>query len=434
MRRHLGKRDSDRRQEESAATAAIDPAVQAAARRFFPDLTRIEPVGSRRHLARVEAPSGIWCVRRWPADTPHERITFVHRLLTVSRAEGCAFVPVPAELPETGAAELLLDGAWFDAQSWMPGTSPARGRKIVDDRGRLIHWPAPLPAGMVPEVAGALARWHLATAKLARERAVPVARLDAIVRAVRAAWAGQRQRLRPHAATTPHIQRWLRTSEQVMRVGTAALASTSYLRGGHRAIAHLNLWPAHLLFATTGELPRLTGLLDFAEAAVSTPLMDLGQLLTHFGGWTVAAAEEAIGAYSSVIPLTPEERRLLPVVAGIDTIVETGQLLVLAYASGLRPESAEADALRQGAVAMLVSLENLAPAVLRGDRPARSKARQWERRAPQAAKGAKPSRPDRAGRGASGPARGGGPRRGSSGGAKGKAGSTRGRDGGKADA
>jgi hypothetical protein len=382
----------------------------------------------------VEAPSGIWCVRRWPADTPLERITFVHRLLTVSRAEGCAFVPEPAKLPETGAAELLLDGAWFDAQSWMPGTSPAHGREIFDDRGRLIHWPAPLPAGMVPEVASTVARWHLATAKLARERSVPVARLDDIVRAVRATWAGQRQRLRPHAATTPHIQRWLRTSEQVMRVGTAALASASHLRGGHRAIAHLNLWPAHLLFATTGERPQLTGLLDFAEAAVSSPLMDLGQLLTHFGGWTVAAAEEAIGAYTSVIPLTPEERRLLPVVAGIDAIVETGRLLVLAYASGLRPESAEADALRHGAVAMLVSLENLAPAVLRGDRPVRPKARQWERRAPQAAKGAKPSRPARAGQGASGPARGGGPRRGSSGGAKGKGGSTQEKDADKAGA
>ncbi len=410
MRRHVGPHDSARRRATAPVPAVEDPALIEAARRFFPDLVRIEPVGARRHLARVETPSGAWCVRRWPDGTPRERVTFVHRLLATSRSGGCEIVPLPVLLPDSGTAELLLDGAWFDAQSWMPGRPPTRGREIFDATGRLIHWPEPLPSGTLPAVAEALAGWHRATEKLARERTVPVARLDAIVRAVRVSWGGQRQRLRPHAATTPHIQRWLRTSEQVMRVGTAALASASYLRGGHRVIAHLNLWPAHLLFATDGERSRLTGLLDFAEAAVSSPLVDLGQLLTHFGGWTVAAAEEAIGAYASVIPLTPEERRLLPVVAGIDAIVETGRLLVLAYASGMRPESAEADTLRHGAVAMLVSLENLAPAVLRGDRPVRPRGRRWERRAPQAARDTKPARAPRNVRGPSGQ-----PRRGSTG-------------------
>lgn len=415
MKRHEDQRDTERRRRQAPAPAVSDPALIEAARRFFPDFTRIEPVGARRHLARVETPSGAWCVRRWPDGTPRERIAFVHRLLLASRAGGCELVPQPAQLPDTGSAELLLDGAWFDAQSWMPGKPHTRGREIFDATGRLIHWPEPLPPGTLPAVAESLALWHRATETLARERTVPVARLDAIARAVSISWGGQRQRLRPSAATTPHIQRWLRTSEQVMRAGTAALASASYLRGAHRVIAHLNLWPAHLLFAPDGERPRLTALLDFAEAAVSSPLVDLGQLLTHFGGWTVAAAEEAIGAYASVIPLTPDERRLLPVVAGLDAIVETGRLLTLAYASGVRPESADADTLRHGAVAMLVSLENLAPAVLRGDRPVRPRGRRWEHRAPQAPRETKPARTSRTTRGPSSPPGRGGTGRSSSG-------------------
>ncbi|GEM_PF-2304304 len=376
MRRPTQRRRAGR-SRSAVEPLPLDPALETAARRFFPDLLRIETVGQHRHLARVEAPSGVWCVRRWPEGTVQERIAFVHELLDASHAGGVDFVPRPAKDPQTGEGQILLYGAWFDAQTWMPGRPLTREPEVFDAEGRLINYPAPLPPGTLSSVVTALAQWHLATAPLARQRrGLPQAPVDAIVRAIRATWYAQRERLQPLAAGTPHIQRWLRVGHPVMREGVALLASAGFLRAGKRVISHLNLWPSHLLFSDEAE-PRLTGLVDFADAAVSSPIVDLAQVVTHFGGWTVAAADEAIGAYASVIPLRPEERRGLSALAALDLVAETGRMLTAAYAGGFRPESAEADALRHGATALLVSLETLAPVVLRGDQPARAKRRRW---------------------------------------------------------
>jgi hypothetical protein len=266
----------------------------------------------------------------------------------------------------------------FDAQSWLPGRTTVRGPDLVDGRGRAIDRPATVSATTLKEAVRAIAAWHGATESIALRRGVPQAPLDAVLRAVRGAWEEQRERLRPLAPRTPHIQRWIRSGEVVLAGAVEAMSAVDFLRDRPAVVGHLNLWPAHLMVSRAGAEEKISGLLDYAEAAASSPLVDLAQLVGHFNGWNTVTAEEAIGAYAEVRPLAPEERRSLPAVAGLDLIAATGRLLMLGYANRVTAGGAGGDAIRASAATLLLSLEALAPAVQRGDRPEPSRARKWD--------------------------------------------------------
>jgi hypothetical protein len=356
---------------------AVGTELTDAARRFFPSATSIEPAAGRAHLARVEAPSGVWAVRRWPAGTPRARLDFVHALLKESRGAGIGFVPEVTPQPDDGTV-VAIGGSFYDAESWLPGRAPTRGSDVVDDRGLGINRPASLPATTMTAAVRAIASWHGATQEMAGRKDVPQAPLDAVLHAVQSTWEEQRRRLRPLAPRTPHIQRWLRSGEVVLAGAVDSLTAVEFLRGRPLVVGHLNLWPAHLLVSRVEGHDEISALIDFADAAASSPLVDLAQLIAHFSGWTGAAAEEAIGAYADVRPLAPEERRSLPAVAGLDLVVETGRLLTLGYASPAIARSGVAEPVRSGAALLLQSLEAVTPAVQRGDRPEPSRARKWD--------------------------------------------------------
>jgi len=371
----------------SSATTENDTLLRVAAT-FFPNATTTNQVVDRPHLLHVETESGTWCVRQWPRATTRERVAFVHDVLNTAQAAALPFTSKVAQTPK-GESILSVDGELFDAQSWLPGKAPMRGLEVADERGRLINRPSPLSATAMTAAVQSIAALHLATESLAEEPDGPKASLEAVLRAVRTAWEDQRQRLRPFAPRTPHIQRWIRTSEPVFDGALESITAANFLQLRPRVIAHLNLWPSHLLLARQDGQEVVTGLVDFAEAAASSPLLDLAQLINHFSGWTGAAAEVAIGAYTDVRLLAPEERRLLPAIAGLDLLVETGRLLVMGHATQSIVESGGGDSIRNAAAAMLLSLEGIAPAVQRGDRPEPSRARKWDYGPPRAGMGAK---------------------------------------------
>lgn len=368
-----------------------DHGLARAATTFFPDAKQLTPVAGRAHLLQVETATGNWCLRHWPNGTPRERVAFVHQLLQTARDAGIDFVPAVASTP-AGEAILLLDGDLYDAQSWLPGKAPSRGLAVTDDRGRLINRPLPLSGKALTAAVRAVATLHQATESLAEQPDIPRASLEAVLRVVRASWDEQRQRLRALAPRTPLIQRWIRAGEPVIDGAFDSITAANYLQLRPRVVAHLNLWPSHLLLSRHDGQERLSGLVDFADAAASSPLLDLAQMLTHFNGWTGAGAEEAIGAYTDVRPLAPEERRLLPAIAGLDLLIETGRLLVLGHATQSIIESGGGDTIRSAAASMLLSLEGIAPAVQRGDRKEPSRARKWDYGPPRA-NAKRPSRP-----------------------------------------
>jgi Ser/Thr protein kinase RdoA (MazF antagonist) len=361
-----------------ASRSEVDDGMARVATSVIPTATSILAVGEHANLARVETPGGVWVVRRWPEGTTRARVEFVHAVLKESRAGGIEFVPDVAAEPGDGATVLVADGRLYDAESWLPGRTLVRGPDLVDGQGRAIDRPAAVSAGTMAAAVRAVARLHGATEEVATREGVPRAPLDAVLRAVRGGWEEQREWLRPLAPRTPHIQRWIRSGEVVLGGATEALAGVDFLRGRPAVVGHLNVWPGHVLVSRVEGEERISGLVDFADAAASSPLIDLAQLIVHFNGWNTVAAEEAIGAYTEVRALAPEERRLLPAIAGLDLIAATGRLLTLGYATRAIVESGGGDTIRKGAAAMLLSLEALAPAVQRGDRPQPSRAKKWE--------------------------------------------------------
>jgi Ser/Thr protein kinase RdoA (MazF antagonist) len=341
---------------------------------LLPSAGEPTPVAGRADIVSVEDNRGTWFVKRWPKGTKPERVAFVHRLLVFARERGISFVPRLAGDPVT------VSGQIFDAFSALPGRPAMRGSNLFDGDGRLINRPSVSSPAHATAALRGIAQFHAATRDLAADPQAPQASLETIVRVIASHWERQRAALRPIAAQTPHIQRWIRTSETVVQSAMEHFDRFGYLDRFPRVVGHLNLWPAHLLFTQEEDGVALTGLLDFEQAAVTTPLLDLAQLVTHFNGWSAAQAEDALGLYSEFNPLSPEERRLLPVLAGLELVNEAGRLMTLGYATPGLSRAHGGDALRASAATLLFSLEALAPAVHRGDEPVAQKARKWVHR------------------------------------------------------
>jgi aminoglycoside phosphotransferase (APT) family kinase protein len=145
--------------------------------------------------------------------------------------------------------------------------------------------------------------------------------------AVRQAHGRHLAALRARARREPAVQRWLATGERLMAAAEPiVLAAPEDL--GPPSMLHLGLWPAHILL----EGDALSGLLGWERVAAGSPLLDIAQATLRLQGWSDESVEVALGAYGEVRPLSPEERRLLPVVAALDAVATTGRLLEQTYA------------------------------------------------------------------------------------------------------
>ena len=357
----------------------VDAAIHEAAAAFVPDGTQFARVGGRPHLITVKTAEGTVRVREWPEETTRERVQFIS---DVRRALASANVATASRSIETAAGELIIErsGRFYEAQEWRDSRHGVRRPEPLDLRDRAMHAPSPLPDDALPQVTAALAEWHLATTPLATS-AAPAASMSSIVAAVRRQWNDDHALVRRQALQQAVLQRWIRACEQAISAAEHALSDVNFLIDSPSVVAHLNVWPAHLLFERGRSGNRLTTLLDPASAAVSSPLIDIAQAITHGSGWTTAAAEAGLAAYSDVRRLAPEERRLLPAVAAVDLVAESGRLFRIAYASANDVDWQVVDFARAGGTAALISLETLVPAIRRATEAGPLfKARPWIRR------------------------------------------------------
>ncbi len=209
--------------------------------------------------------------------------------------------------------------------------------------------------------------------------------------------------MRPVAAKTPPVQRWLRVGERALPDALAVLRDVSAVWSATPVVAHLDLWPAHVLLSRDGDEQRITGLLDREDAAFASPLLDLAQLVTHFGGWRAEAAESPRRIRQHPPAGTGGAPSASPV-AALDLVAEAGWLLCVAYAPR-RPEDLPVpEGVRAGAEALVASLEAVTAVVARGDQPEKGSARKWNY-GPRKARG----RLDPSDRSTGGRARGGAP-------------------------
>lgn len=357
--------------------------VNAAALAFLPDATEIAAVRGHPRLARVSAPSGIWRVRQWPQGTAASDIIAVHEVMEAAKSAGLPLVP--ALLAPDGAPEgtILRQGPrFFDAQRWLPGEPPARAESWWPEPDGRIDLPVALPLATFDETIEFLAQLHEGTIDRISAPDIPTAPLQHLPGAVRQAQARHLGALRPRSRFEPSIQRWLATGERLLAMAEPLVLEAAVAREASRRILHLGLWPAHLLIDDS----TMSGVLGWERAAIGDPLLDVAQAILRLQGWSDESAERALGTYSDIRRLNPEDRRLLPAIAAIDAVATTGRLLELTYAAGTsaRPPSA----LRNGIDMMLRSMTALdrnlnAPSD-------KSRRRTWVRKGPPPGASARP--------------------------------------------
>jgi len=243
-----------------------------------------------------------------------------------------------ARVADGTGSVLQSSGHLYDALLWQPGAPVPRAESGWPDPEVAIDLPAVLPPAAFAQVVTAMSQMHEATLNMTALPDAPSAPLEMLVGAVQQAHARHRQNLRFRARREPAIQRWLATSERLIAAAEPLMVAASQEEALPQTVLHLGLWPGHVLF----ESGELAGLLGWERSAVGSPLLDIAQGILRLRGWNDEAVEMAVASYGETRSLSPDERRLLPVVAALDAVASTGRLLEQTYsrADAGRPPTA----------------------------------------------------------------------------------------------
>ncbi len=320
-------------------------------------------------------PAGLRRVHRWPPTATVAEIGFSREVMATARAAGLTLVPALVAAPgdATESALRLGDPALHRAGM----ATRARRRPERRSTGRSpndrIDIPVALTPGQFAQIITAVAQLHTATSSLTGQRDVPTAPLSMLPGAVYQAHDQHLRVLRGRARREPAIQRWLAIGERLLASAEPIVVQAAPDQQLPSSVLHLGLWPAHVLI----DSEPVVGLLGWETVSVGSPLLDLAQATLRLQGWSDEAVEAAVGAYGSVRPLTPDERRLLPAVAALDAVATTGRLLEQTYAVAetARPPTA----LRAGIDTMLRSMSALERSLNAQAAVGKSKRTPWRR-------------------------------------------------------
>lgn len=343
-------------------TLATD--LREAAAIFLPGADTFAPVPDAPHLLRVSTADGDRVIRRWEPDATAARIEFTAAALDAAAAAELTLIPHLLPIPGKDTSHALkVHERIFTASTWLPGRPFARYGGFRTPSGHTIDVPMP-QATPVETIALAAARalggFHIATAEIASRPGAPSYTVSDFLAATRRTWASDRRLLGDKAAGSTEIRRWLRCGNRVMAVGGERLEAAPSVLNDKGTVIHGDLWPTHLLVSADVAAPELLGIAGWSHLTTGSPLIDLANLAIHMRSWSAENAENLIAAYHSVAPLTPEQRRTLPVIAALDLVTRVARLLYLAFLDE-RMIGHESTAVLRGAVrTLLPSLETLA--------------------------------------------------------------------------
>ena len=271
---------------------------------------RIQPLDMARGWSgsaiwRVTAAGEEYCLRRWPGSQTPDRLRLIYQVLTHAGARGIEFVPVPLTTTH-GDLFVWAQGNFWELTPWMPGAADYRAN------------PSPVRLAAAME---ALAKFHRATCDVASTSPAsgrrqppdgPVApaiaeRLETVTNLLR----GDFDRIAACShGLNPELDRRSATILSLTRHRLQPLVAP--LEAASRL--HLTLQPAirdvhhdHVLF--TGD--RVTGLIDFGALRLDTPLADVARLVGSLAGDDQSQRIQAFHAYSSLRPITDEDRHVI---------------------------------------------------------------------------------------------------------------------------
>ncbi|HEV2106992.1 MAG TPA: phosphotransferase, partial [Thermomicrobiales bacterium] len=284
---------------------------------------------------------------------------------------------------------VAYESGLFDAQSWMPGREATRIPPVTSAGGGQVSLPVAFPTQLVLESAGLIARFHAATTGVASGQDRPTTTLRGFGSVSNRAWRSLQHRLDPLAPRLLPVRRWRAAGRRVVRDALAKIEEAGAEGEVADVVIHGDLWPAHVLSTRRGEALNVTGIVDWTDATAGSPLVDIAQLITHFGGWTPENAESVLAAYHDIRPLGPTERRLLPSVAALDLVAETGWLLQIGYFDEDELGQGQRSFVRTGADTLIQSLETLANVLEFGETSPPRQVRRWVHREPSGGKTAR---------------------------------------------
>lgn len=328
-------------------TVKPHPALEDAARTHF-GVESIVSVAGRPQLGMFADHTGSWLLRLLPADDPVEHVRVRHAVLADGAIRATRIAPIPH--PEQPLIE--SDHYLIEALSYLPGRSWAMNGRLMRN-GHSLHRQLPPERGAMSGLAETVARLHAASSGV-NTGALPKMTIRDYQRQQRSRWQAVQDHLRHSGAREVHIGRWASASQRVIFAAYDVFEAAGYLDAPPTTIIHGDLWPAHVL--ADGATIHLV---DWTGMSVAHPLIDIAQLVARFEGWGGGALEEVIESYLGVGRLTADDRRLLPVFGALDLAVETGLVLIEAYASDVDETSHYAELARSGAGQMLASLESI---------------------------------------------------------------------------
>jgi Ser/Thr protein kinase RdoA (MazF antagonist) len=299
---------------QPSADRGVIEAVLPAYRRVLGEHADCRPVDrpgfSGAFVARVETPSGAFCLRGWSAGAVGERILALHEFLAHVRSRGVDYVAVPFAA-EHGETLVEVARRLWQVEPWLPGSAD--------------FWSRPSDVRLAAAL-GALARFHQASRGFepvvhSRSHLGPAA--DGIPQTVRERierierWSPQRlTEVRSHLRRLPaNIERRTAAAERILRVFERAAAS---IAGELSLAAQMpvplspclrDVWHDHVLFS--GD--EVTGLIDPSAARTDTVAADLSRLVGSLIADDRAAWERALAAYQAVRPLSAAESVLVSV-------------------------------------------------------------------------------------------------------------------------
>jgi len=282
----------------------------------------ISTVAGAPEAVRVETAQGPARVTRWPIGTTADRIKALHELFARRDATGASFLPVPISAPVGGSSIALPGGLRYDARGWLPGTSAVRDPIVPGE-----PLPSPISIDHVAAASRAVATLHLAGEPVVKRRSLPAVPLTTLHQQTAVICRQTREDLMPLVQSFPPMREWVRASDRIIPLAAEAIGGL--LEGEERrfVVAHAGLWPEHILFVREEGDPVVSGLVGWNSAVVTSPLVDLAQLVSRTRGWSYDITEAVVENYQRVASLTPLERRSLPLIVGLDLLREAARLL-----------------------------------------------------------------------------------------------------------
>lgn len=338
-----------------------------------------------RPFTHMIGPDGEYLLRQWPEGTPQKVIQRQAEVLAAMNSAAGDLIPVMKPQPnDPESFTTTVKDRFYSAQTWLPGRPLGRYGGYVAPDGSAITLPLPESAHatkVIAQVAEIIAKTHGASESIDKAgfaQSTLAIELDR----VRRYWFNERKALGEKAAEERDIRRWLRSGNRVIPTASDLVRNETTSFRDTSVILHNDLWPENILVKGHEDERTVTGIVGWRHMAAGSPVLDLAHLTVNMQGWSAALTEAIIDAYSEHRELRPDQRRLIPAVAGLSLVETVGRLLSLSYLDEGMIGHEATSVMRSGMKTLLDSLERvtqiLAPDIdqterfnrqRRGDRP-----------------------------------------------------------------